>query len=180
MAEKFYLKKKDDAGNVLYTMGTAEVFSQMWDEFMDMANNPVYKSAEVKSIVLNVKEENHKLIKTEEVIYIIWNLPCYLTCPNATEACKVACYAAASEKGQRVNTVIPARFRNLAACTGDNAETFVQNMIYTIEKQLARPAYVDRKVIRVRIHESGDFFSKELRNDEKYCDAYVFTAANYV
>jgi len=30
------------------------------------------------------------------------------------------------------------------------------------------------------IEETGDFFSKELRNDEKYCDAYVFTAANYV
>lgn len=30
------------------------------------------------------------------------------------------------------------------------------------------------------IEETGEFFSKELRNDEKYIAAHVFTAANYV
>lgn len=127
------------------TRGTAELFELYADENKGFS----------------IKDENAKLQKTEDIIYVIWNLPCYITCPNATEACKVACYASAPENDYRQASVIPARFRNLAACTGDNADTFVSRMIEALEKAFNSKKYKSRKEIRVRIHESGDFFSKE-------------------
>lgn len=132
--------------------GTDTIFSDLYDEIVADGNFTFE--------YLQTKEENKKLQKTEEIIYIIWNLPYYITCPNATEACKIACYAGAPENNFMGKNTKPYRYRNLAECTGDNAETFVDRMIKTIDHKLASNAYKG-KTVRVRIHESGDFFSKE-------------------
>lgn len=138
-----------DVINYSKEIGTAEIFNRLYDYSFQSDN-----------LYLEVKDENSKLQKTNDIIYIIWNLPYMITCPNATESCKEACYASTPETDYRSKNTVPYRYRNLAECTGDNSETFVKRMIATIEKRLTLKSYKGKKV-RVRIHESGDFFSKE-------------------
>lgn len=98
---------------------------------------------------------NKKLRNTENVRFMIWNLPAVKTCPFATEMCKKSCYA---RKAERVYTqVLPSREKNLEA---SKRPDFVENMVYTIEKELASRKYTGKKVV-FRIHESGDFYNLE-------------------
>lgn len=156
-----YINGSKSSGNYDGMNGSQTIYNEMVDKLEDLwqsVKNPVYRGLEVVN-VLNVKDGNGKLVPDDEIIYIIWNLPCMVTCPNATDACKIACYAEASEV-QYPETTLKSRYLNLAACTGENSDTFVNNMIFTIEKLLKSDKYKSRKKIRVRIHESGDFFSK--------------------
>ena len=125
-------------------IGSAEYFNRIWAD----------------ACKIHDKDGNKKLEVTEDTIYYIWNLPVYITCPYATENCKKACYAEEPEKNYCMSAVLKARYENLALCTGDNAETFVPVMIARLEKLFNSKKYKARKNIRVRIHESGDFFSK--------------------
>ena len=79
--------------------------------------------------MLNVNiNGNKKLINTDTVRFMIWNIPAVVTCPFATEHCKHFCYA---RKAERVYPqVLPAREKNLEE---SKSEDFVANMIYTIE-----------------------------------------------
>lgn len=96
---------------------------------------------------------NKKLRNTENVRFMIWNLPAVKTCPFATEMCKTSCYA---RKAERVYpTVLPSREQNYNDSLSVN---FVYNMIHSIEKLLNGKAYNGKKAI-FRIHESGDFYS---------------------
>lgn len=98
---------------------------------------------------------NKKLRNTENVRFMIWNLPAVKTCPFATEMCKKSCYA---RKAERVYpTVLPSREKNYIASLSDN---FVENMIFTIEKELSSKKY-NGKLAVFRIHESGDFYNLE-------------------
>lgn len=124
-------------------VGSAEYFNALWD-----------------NAIMHDKDGNKKLEVTEDTIYYIWNLPVYVTCPYATENCKKACYAEEPEKNYCMSAVLKARYDNLALCTGDNADTFVYVMTARLEKLFNSKKYKARKNIRVRIHESGDFFSK--------------------
>ena len=106
---------------------------------------------------LTLTEGNKKLVPTESVKYLIWNLPAKVTCPFSTFLCRKYCYAKSAERydGPRLM-----RKRNYKRSLSDS---FVQDMIYTISVHLTRPKYANDNVkqIVIRIHESGDFYSRE-------------------
>lgn len=106
--------------------------------------------------MLNVNiNGNKKLVNTDSVRFMIWNLPAQVTCPFATEHCKAACYA---KKAERVYpSVLPSRTVNFEDSKRDD---FVDRMIQTIAKLLNGKAY-EGKFCYFRIHESGDFYNKE-------------------
>lgn len=104
---------------------------------------------------------NRKLINNENTAFMTWNLPAAITCPFATNACILSCYARKAERcypSAKAN-----RRRNLFASTHKD---FAKHMIYTIEAHLTRKFYNGKRVI-FRIHESGDFYSQE------YTDAWL-------
>ena len=93
---------------------------------------------------------NRKLPKTTA----IFNLPAIKTCPNSTPECRKYCYA---RKAERIyKQVLPFRERNLKATKKDS---FIIDMKINI---------VLTKAQQVRIHESGDFYSKDYFDD--WCD----------
>jgi hypothetical protein len=105
---------------------------------------------------LNInKSGNRKLMNTENVRFLIWNLPAQITCPFATEHCKKSCYA---KKAERLYPqVLPSRMKNLE---DSRRADFVDKMIATILHTISGRAYKGKKII-FRIHESGDFYSLE-------------------
>lgn len=133
--------------------------------------------------MLNVNiNGNKKLVNTDSIRFMIWNLPAQTTCPFATEHCKAACYA---KKAERVYpSVLQSRMVNL----DDSKRTdFVDRMIQTICKLLDSKSFAGKKCY-FRIHESGDFYNKEYaekwlkicswfnRHSDKYGDRIQFLA----
>lgn len=115
-----------------------------------------YKARKESSRYLGINVNgNMKLKNNEKVRFMIWSLPAVITCPFATELCKKCCYATKAEKAYP--NVLKARHRNLEA---SKSQDFILNMIFTIETELATSKYNGKKVV-FRIHESGDFYSKE-------------------
>lgn len=106
---------------------------------------------------LTLTEGNKKLIPSESVKYLIFNLPAKVTCPFSTALCRIYCYAKSAERydGPRLM-----RQRNYKRSMQDS---FVADMIFTISAHLTRPKYSNSNVkqIVIRIHESGDFYSRE-------------------
>lgn len=109
-----------------------------------------------------ISKGNKKLAPNKKVKYMIFNLPAITTCPFATESCKRACYAKKAERCYP--SVLPCRTGNLNATKSDS---FVSNMIESIEKMLTTPSYTKAKHIIFRIHESGDFYSRAYVNKWK-------------
>ena len=105
---------------------------------------------------LNVSDGNKKLVSNAETRFIVWNLPARITCPFATDMCKIACYAVKAEYAYP--SVKPSRQRNFDAARNP---AFSDNMTYTIQKIAAG---TKKRHIIVRIHESGDFFNQEYAN----------------
>ena len=105
---------------------------------------------------LNVNTNgNKKLRNTENVRFMIWNLPAVKTCPYRTAMCEKSCYA---RKAERVYPqVLPSRENNFRDSL---EEDFSENMVYTIETLLDSRAYKGKQVY-FRIHESGDFYNLE-------------------
>lgn len=116
----------------------------------------------IKTNLLNVNVNgNKKLMNNDRVRWIIWNLPAITTCPFSTDHCKKACYA---RKAERVYpNVIKSREKNYNDSLKDD---FVARMIATILYYRQSKAFKNKLII-VRIHESGDFYS------EKYALAWV-------
>lgn len=111
----------------------------------------------MKKLNINVNG-NKKLQNTENVRFIIWNLPAVKTCPFRTPSCEKSCYA---RKAERVYPqVLPSRERNYIESLEND---FTENMIFTLENELKSKKYIGKKVI-FRIHESGDFYSQEYSN----------------
>ena len=111
----------------------------------------------MKKLNINVNG-NKKLQNSDNVRFIIWNLPAVKTCPFRTPSCEKSCYA---RKAERVYPqVLPSREKNYSDSLEDD---FTENMIYTLENELKSRKYNGKKVI-FRIHESGDFYSKEYAN----------------
>lgn len=106
-----------------------------------------------------ISKGNKKLNPTKKVKYMIFNLPAQKTCPFATNACKKACYAKKAEKCYP--SVLPCRENNYFLSMQD---TFVVDMIVTINNMLNTPSYSKAKHVIFRIHESGDFYSQEYVN----------------
>lgn len=96
---------------------------------------------------------NKKLVPNAFIDYVIWNLPAVTTCPGRTGHCERECYALKAEKAYPACR--PSRVRNLRI---SESPVFVRNMVFTI---LKRRYYSKKKLLVVRIHESGDFYSKE-------------------
>lgn len=101
---------------------------------------------------------NNKLKSTNDVLFLIWNIPSVKTCPFRTHMCEKACYAHTSER--LYPTVLPCRERNLEF---SKSAEFVPLMIEYFKHKLnhLRTRRYPHRVIRVRIHESGDFYSLE-------------------
>lgn len=110
--------------------------------------------------------DNHKLVPTAKVKFLIWSLPAVITCPYATAHCIAECYARKSE--QQYPDCLPSRNRNLAfSKTAD----FVPFVSAYIRKKATYRTWKTATVI-VRIHESGDFYSQE------YFDKWLEIANN--
>lgn len=100
-----------------------------------------------------VSDGNKKLVSNAETLFLIWNLPAKITCPYATELCKISCYAIKAEINYP--DCLPCRKRNFEFSKSDN---FVDEMIAYIAIKLNNLKN-GRKII-FRIHESGDFYNK--------------------
>ena len=101
-----------------------------------------------------ISEGNTKLVSNDKVLFLIWNLPYRITCPFATELCKVSCYA---EKAENLyKDCKPSRFRNFEFSKSDD---FVSSIIDYISIKLNN-LKKGRKII-FRIHESGDFYNRK-------------------
>lgn len=115
-----------------------------------------YKSRKESSRYLGINVNgNKKLRNSEKVRFMIWSLPAVITCPYATAECIKKCYAKKAEIAYP--NVLKSRNRNLEM---SKSQDFILNMIFTIETELATSKYNGKKVV-FRIHESGDFYSKE-------------------
>lgn len=110
----------------------------------------------MKKDLLNVNiNGNRKLRNTDNVRFMIWNLPAVRTCPFKTPMCEKSCYARKAER--LYPQVLPAREANFEASLQND---FAERMIDTIKYYLASKAFAGKKVI-FRIHESGDFYNRE-------------------
>ena len=116
-----------------------------------------WAAIQAESWYITLSEGNYKLRPTKDVKYLIFNLPSIITCPFSTAMCRKKCYAKKSENGSRPS-VLPSRKKNLRI---SKQKDFVNRMIYTIIGHCNRPSYQAAKTIIIRIHESGDFYSRE-------------------
>lgn len=107
-------------------------------------------------------DRNHKYIPDNKVRFIIWNLPCKLTCPGMCDGCKEDCYAGKAEA--QYPDALPCRYRNLILSFN---ESFVEDVVREIKKKIYNKRSLYFKVMNnggkiiFRIHESGDFYSLE-------------------
>lgn len=98
---------------------------------------------------------NMKLVSSAFTMFLIWSLPAMITCPFATGLCKKSCYARKAERNYP--DCLPSRKRNFEFT---KSPLFVPVMIAYICYVAGLKAYRTAKHITVRIHESGDFYSK--------------------
>lgn len=117
---------------------------------MTMANNVTVKKGglEVQISVGNKKMTNG---------FMIFNLPCRITCPGKTGMCSKYCYAAKREFNPRFGKAVHGRrIKNLAA---SKSNEFVDLMVTAIEK-----THTKTGAVLFRIHESGDFYDQAYLN----------------
>lgn len=105
-----------------------------------------------KEISLHISRENKKLVPSVDTAFIIWNIPAVYTCPFATEACITDCYARKAEIAYK--QVLPARVENYLMSRRADFVELMTNDILKIARGTKKAHIV------VRIHESGDFYSK--------------------
>ena len=105
-----------------------------------------------KEISLHISRENKKLVPSVDTAFIIWNIPAVYTCPFATEACITDCYARKAEIAYK--QVLPARVENYLMSRRADFVELMTNEILKIARGTKKAHIV------VRIHESGDFYSK--------------------
>lgn len=111
------------------------------------------KKAELNQNI-HLSEGNLASKGNEEIMFLTWSLPSRSTCPYATTECKKRCFA---KKNESFKNVRDSRNSNLAETY---KPTFVADMIKHLEYHLQRPKAQDKLII-VRIHTSGDFYSKD-------------------
>jgi len=111
------------------------------------------KSRTENPLYIGLSNGNKKLKDNKRVSFLIWNLPAVMTCPNATDLCRLYCYAKKAEL--QYPDCKPCRMRHFEMSKDAD---FVARMVYTIETELMRPKNKNKKVV-FRIHESGDFYN---------------------
>lgn len=119
-----------------------------------------FESMSIKALEMFAKfsASNHKLVPNKETAFLIWNLPYKITCPFATEMCKLKCYAKKAE--DLYPDCNPCRNRNW---TFSRSAEFADWVIAYIEKKNAYNLKHNKKLV-VRIHESGDFYNVKYFN----------------
>lgn len=110
-----------------------------------------------------ISEGNRKLAKNSDSVFLIWNLPAVVTCPERSLSCEKFCYARKAER--QYKQVLPCRMENLLM--SQQITAFRMDMKKAIEKELIRKRCTGKKVY-FRIHESGDFYSSEYY--KAWCD----------
>jgi len=117
-----------------------------------MRENPLY----IDSLILH---GNGKLLDFDDdekdihIRYAQFNTRALADCPFASAGCKKICYAT---KGNHMfPSVIESREKSYLAT---RREDFAEGMIFTIKAEKQSKRYAGKEM-RVRIHESGDFYS---------------------
>ena len=105
---------------------------------------------------LKLMDRNNKSKSTENIHFILWNLPSIATCPYATDLCKKHCFGAKQENGYNPG-IIKSRENAYQESLKPN---FVRDMIQYLEWYLQKKK-VQGKVCFLRIHGTGDFYSYE-------------------
>lgn len=105
--------------------------------------------------MLRLSTGNKKLKNNDKVRFLIWNLPSQITCPYSTDLCRKYYYA---KKAERL-------YKGALASRMDNYNEslkadFEWDMCATIAREVMRKPYQGKQIL-FRIHESGDFYSKE-------------------
>ena len=125
---------------------------------------------------LKLMDRNNKSKATDQVHFMLWNLPAISTCPYATELCKKHCFAANQENGYNPR-IISSRSN---AYRESLKPQFANDMIQYIEWYLQKKK-VQGKTCFLRIHGTGDFYSLdyfkkwiEITNHFKNDDRIVF------
>lgn len=99
---------------------------------------------------------NKKYKGNDETGFIIWSIPPKTTCPFSTKHCRDKCYAV--KAWNAYPTVRVARTQNQRTTFFDS---FVDDVVAIISYLANTGKNKKRKKIIVRIHESGDFYSKK-------------------
>ena len=108
---------------------------------------------------LSLSEGNKKLVPAPgKHNFLIFNLPAVITCPHATASCIKFCYALKAERIYK--NAVAARLANYEL---SKTADFVPVMLELIGLYMRKPRYKDIPCY-FRIHESGDFYSKEYFN----------------
>lgn len=135
------------------------------NDFIDLGEN--------KKSIIDKNNKNEKLLRdgnsflikrgsNANVKFFVFDLPQLITCPGATEECRKNCYQKSVEKmhrgkdeagNQLDSTIILHRKYNLYYSLRDD---FVDKLYHEIiHKRLTKDTVI------IRIHASGDFYSKE-------------------
>lgn len=105
-----------------------------------------------------LSHKNAFLGRSGECRFVVFNLPQGISCPEATEICSKGCYQIIPEAmlaaKNHDSAVVLYRKMNLLKSLQDD---FVNNMINKINR--LRPNHGEK--IFIRIHASGDFYSKD-------------------
>ena len=129
------------------------------------------KDGHYGDIYLN-PDGNEKLINTPIARFLIFSLRAIVTCPFSTPHCRKYCYADKAET--QYQDCRETRERNVLASLRDD---FAERMIELIEhyrKYDRKYNHGKGRTTIVRIHESGDFYSK------KYYEKWVQIARHFV
>lgn len=121
----------------------------VWNQALERNYNSSYDN-------IYTSNGNTKLNSNENVSFIIFNIPAIMTCPYRTNLCETNCYAVKAEIQYGLNCMLR-RFANFKL---SQRKDFVELMIKHLEGKVNHHTRRN-KLIVVRIHESGDFYSKE-------------------
>lgn len=111
---------------------------------------------------LYFSDGNRKYTSTKTTYFLIFNLPCIVTCPGRCNGCENDCYAKKAEN--LYPDCLPCRYRNLLLSLRDDFEDMVVEYVerYATNKRTKMYKVLNNGgEIVFRIHESGDFYSKE-------------------
>lgn len=108
-------------------------------------------------------DENLKYKSSDSVQWLIFNLPAIATCPYACNGCTGSCYARKAEKRFPTGALV-SRYKNyFLTLRKDFVSIMVKRLRSLIENKRSKAYKVlnrGGKVI-MRVHESGDFYSRE-------------------
>ncbi len=125
-----------------------------------------------RNSVISMGTENEKVKPTDTTGFLIFSIPAIMTCPKATALCLKYCYA---KTECRYDSIAINRVSNfLESLKPDfitNCIAYIRNAVYCkngrVRKEFQR-ADGTIKEIKIRIHESGDFYSAEYFR--KWCE----------